>query len=272
MTPQDVITARFVDALRKGTVPWHRTWVNNPRNLASHKPYQGVNTMLALMDENAATWFATYNQAKRLGGSVKRGSRGYPVVFYKVLESRTQRDSAGNPTTFPMLRYSTVFPLYMLDGIEAPDNGVDTIVDADAVVARNAPSIVTGGMAAYRPSDDAIIMPPRGDFESSAAYYSTLFHELVHWSGAPARLNRELGNASDVARYAREELVAEIGAAFLRHACGIEHTPTVENSEAYVATWCDRLQRDPKAIIVAARAAQAALDYLTGAKASEAAA
>jgi antirestriction protein ArdC len=278
-----VITDRIVGLLEKGIVPWQKPWQGGemmPRNLVSKKGYRGANVfLLHAMSFNSPFWL-TFNQARELGGCVKKGERACPVVFWKWLEA----DAPGEPTgtkNVPFLRYYSVFNVAQCEGIP-PDKIPDLkgserahspIVEAERIVADmpKKPEIRHGGgRACYSPSFDRVEMPQPETFRSGQDYYSVLFHELTHSTGHQSRLSRK-GVASSEGEwsafgstpYAREELVAEMGAAFLAGHAGIVER-TIENSAAYVQSWLQRLKDDSKLVVQAAAQAQKAADFILG--------
>lgn len=273
-TVYDLITDRVMEQLSKGVVPWRRPWggaEQAPRNLASGHAYRGINVFL-LMGGSSPYWM-TFNQAKALGGCVRKGERGTPVVFWKWLEK--EDEITGKKSRFPMLRYYTVFNLSQVDGIPAKKipavvgtrADVDPIAAADAIVEGmpTRPTIRTAGdQACYMPALDVVTMPARERFNSSAAYYATLFHELTHATGHESRVGRvEKWTGFGSESYAREELIAEMGAAFLMGQAGLVDE-TIENSAAYIANWLERLKDDRKLVVVAAAQAQRAADFILG--------
>lgn len=270
-----IVTDRIIQQLEKGVIPWQKPWSASgaPRNLVSKKPYQGMNYfMLGNTGEN---WFLTFNQAKKLGGKVKKGSSGYPVVFWKFLEVEDRE--TGEIKRVPLLRYFTVFALRDVEGIEraepavAEQKNMNPIEEAEKIIAGmpNCPKIEHGGdRAFYRPRQDFIRLPEVRDFVNMQEYYSTAFHELAHSTGHESRLNRPevmdfTGFGSH--KYSKEELVAEMGAAFLAgHAGFVDRT--IENSAAYLQGWLNVLKSDNKMLVHAAGKAQKAADYILNIK------
>jgi len=281
----DLITDRIIALLEKGVIPWRKPWaaaVGAPRNLVSGKAYRGVNAMLLSCLGFASPWFVTFNQAKALGGAVKKGAHGFPVVFWKFLEAANtpdgEDDQAGGRDRVPLLRYYTVFNLEQTEGIPAEripalpggeeTRRFDPIEACEKIVEQmpQRPEIryTNAGQAYYQPGTDTVTMPPRETFATPAEFYNTIFHELTHASGAPHRLARNslTGWAPfGSAQYSREELVAEMGAGFLCAAAGIDGA-TLENSAAYIQGWLRVLKDDRRAVIVAAGQAQKAADFI----------
>lgn len=278
-----VITDRIVGLLGKGVVPWQKPWQGGemmPRNLISRREYRGVNVFLlhAMMYE--LPFWLTYNQAKELGGHVKKGERACPVVFWKWLEVEDSDQSRGKKTV-PFLRYYSVFNVAQCEDIPAdkvpslkgdkPEHS--PIEEAERIVATmpKRPEIRHGGgRACYWPNLDRVDVPRPETFHSGQDYYSTLFHELAHSTGHESRLNRKGVSGSDdewsafgSTPYAREELVAEMGAAFLSGQAGIVER-TIDNSASYIHSWLQRLKDDTRLVVQAAAQAQKAADFILG--------
>lgn len=279
-----VITDRIAGLLEKGVIPWQKPWQGGeqmPRNLVSKRDYRGVNVFLLQAMMYQSPFWLTYNQARELGGHVKKGERACPVVFWK----RLQVDDTGKPAgkkIIPFLRYYSVFNVAQCEDIP-PDkipvlNGSKRehcpITEAESIVAAmpQKPEIRHGGRACYSPSFDRVDMPQPETFRSGQDYYSVLFHELTHATGHASRLNRNgvSGSGGEWSAfgstpYAREELVAEMGAAFLSGHAGIVER-TLDNSAAYIQSWLARLKEDRRLIVQAAAAAQKAADFILGRK------
>jgi antirestriction protein ArdC len=273
-----VITDRVMALLEQGTVPWHKPWRGGdmlPQNLVSRKPYRGVNVfMLHAMAYESPFWL-TFKQAKEMGGNVRKGEHACPVVFWKWLDA----DGAGEATgkrPVPMLRYYSVFNVAQCDGVTAPaiegtDREHSPIETAEKIVAAmpQRPEIRHGlDRAFYSPAADSVGMPSPERFETPENYYSVLFHELTHSTGHESRLNRKGVSGGERAgfgsqSYSKEELVAEMGAAFLCGRAGIVER-TIDNSAAYVASWLERLKDDARLVVLAAAQAQKAADFILG--------
>ena len=270
-----VITDRIIELLEQGTVPWHKPWqtFGEAMNIISKKPYRGINQFLLNCSEYDSPYWLTFNQAKKLGGSVCKGQKSTPVVFWKWFE--VEDPDTGEKSEKPFLRYYRVFNLEQTEGIEAPAASQEPtrqfspIETCERIVRAipNPPRIVHKKQAAwYSPSKDLVNMPKQNTFTSDEEYYSTLFHELTHASGHQSRLNRKTITekaAFGSKTYAQEELVAEMGAAMLCGAAGIENR-TIDNSAAYLQGWLKRLRQDNRLIVVAASQAQKAADYMRG--------
>ena len=280
MNTYEIITKRITEKLEQGIIPWQKPWGNKdgglPKNLVTKKEYRGINVFMLLAAGHTNEFWLTYNQAKKLGGQIKKGESGYPVIFWKWLD--IAKEGENKSETVPMLRYYTVFNVEQCDGIELPkeENSekqeFSPIESCERLVAGypQAPSINHGkDQAFYVPSTDTINMPHRELFITPEGYYSTLFHEMTHSVGAEKRLNRK--TLTDLCpfgstNYSREELIAEMGAAFLCGAAGIENK-TIDNSAGYIQNWLHQLRNDKTMVIMAAAQAQKAADYIRGLKA-----
>ena len=276
-TVYDIITERIIGLLKQGTVPWQKPWNVRrgfPCNLVSRKPYRGINVFLLHAMRYESPFWLTFKQAQQLGATIRKGERACPVVFWKQHEVDDR--TTGEKTKIPLLRYYSVFNLAQCEGVkELPDPTPDTVITRPAEIVENMPQrpAIKHGMAEafYSPGGDYVGMPAPGRFAGEAEYYSVLFHELTHATGAASRLNRP--GVTDAAnfgsdQYSKEELVAEMGAAFLCGHAGIEGR-TINNSAAYLQNWLSKLQNDSKLIVQAAAQAQKAADFILGVKHEE---
>ena len=246
--------------------PWHRKGGSLPVNAKTGRPYRGVNTLMLWCAEQANgygdTRWATYKQWGELGAQVRKGERSTLVVFFKEL------DAEGEDRSRFVARASYAFNAGQVEG--APEAGEPMPASEwllpeifDGFVQRTGAQITHGGDAAfYQPSEDRIVMPPRERFHTAQGYASTMAHELTHWSGAKGRLDRDLTGRFKTQAYAAEELVAELGSAFLMAEMGLEAEPHPTHA-SYLASWLKLLRSDPKAIFTAASAASRAAGYLT---------
>ena len=279
----DVITRQILEQLEQGVVPWARPWKVDglaPANLISRRPYRGINVFLLGLRAATTPWWLTFRQAISLGGCVRAGERSTPVIFWRWADkaqpeaSDTVEEATTSRRRVPVLRYYAVFNLDQTDGIDPSKvpgrDSVPTLVPtAEEIVAGfpNPPTIehLAQPRAFYRPSTDSVTMPPRGTFSTESGYYTTLFHELAHATGHSSRLARAGFDKNHAApfgsdAYAREELVAELGAAFLCGEAGID--PDISNSAAYIDHWRRKLSQDPRLIVTAAQQAQRAADHI----------
>jgi antirestriction protein ArdC len=273
-TPYQVITDRILALLEQGIVPWRQPWdsaLGLPRNLVSQRPYRGINVWLLTAMDAASPFWATFHQVKAAGGSIRKGERGVPVVFWKVYDGPADPETGEAEKRF-VLRQYTVFNAVQLDGVAVPE--IPGTTDHCTPIARCEqlvrampcpPAILHGHQQAfYTPATDTLHMPIPACFQSPEAYFATLWHELTHATGHRARLNRR--TLTDLClfgdpTYAREELVAEMGAAYLCGVCGIANT-TIANSAAYLQSWMAVLRHDATLLVQAAAQAQRAADYI----------
>lgn len=278
-----IITDRMISLLESGTVPWQKPWSGQdqaPQNLITKKAYRGVNSFLLHSMPFGSPYWVTFKQAQELGGTVRRGEKSCPVVFWKWLDVES-KDDPMKAKKIPMLRYYNVFNVTQCDDIpegKIPSLNVnvrqhEAIQQAERIVASmpKRPAIQHGGSrACYWPSFDRVDIPEPGTFGKGEDYYNVLFHELTHSTGHDSRLARKGVAGSDgewsafgSTPYAKEELVAEMGAAFLCGQAGIVDV-TIQNSAAYVASWLERLKDDNKLVVMAAAQAQKASDFILG--------
>lgn len=268
----EVVTNKILEAMSAGVVPWRQPWTTDkPRNLVSKKEYRGVNLFLLGMQKYTSPYWCTYKQALEKGGSVRKGESGTPCIFWKI----GKYEKGGEEKKSFLLRYYTVFCLDQIDGIAAPPTEKKqefTPIEACERIVREwnvQPPIDHGSMqACYHPTFDRISMPNKEKFTSPEEYYSTLFHEMTHASGHESRLARD-GIMSPIQfgshAYSVEELIAEMGAAFLCGKAGIE-TKTLENSAAYIQGWIKVLKNEPRWLVEAASKAAKAADHILNIK------
>ncbi len=284
----DVINSRIMELLQQGTVPWRKTWrgntgSNQPKNLISKKEYRGINVFMLACQEYSSPYWLTFKQCSDKEGRVRKGEKSTPIVFWRWVDKKDSEDADSEETNgkgkVPILRYYNVFNLCQVEGIEAPPT-TETIINtftpierADQIVAGMPykPEIKHGGnKACYSPMLDYVKLPIPEAFESPEEYYSTAFHELTHATGHASRVGRKgilepsyFGSHE----YSKEELVAEMGAAFLCGHAGIERT--IENSAAYIQGWLKALKNDKKLLVMAAAQGQRASDYILGRQGGE---
>ena len=273
------VTDRMVAALEAGTVPWQSPYLGAfglPQNFVTRKAYRGINVWLLALAGYSSPFWMTYKQAQELGGNVRKGEKGSLVVKYGTFE--TEAENSGEKEQRMYLKGYTVFNACQIEGLEFPQPEIqpvpsDSCGEARMIVAGmpNRPAIKHGtSQAYYTPGTDVVSMPEMENMSSPEAYFSTLFHELTHSTGAPHRLNRKSlvenkGIHASKQTYAEEELVAEMGASFLNALAGIFEDQS-ENSAAYPAGWLKALKNpDAKSwIIRAAAQAQKAADFIVG--------
>jgi antirestriction protein ArdC len=285
--PRADLYARVTDAivaeLAIGVRPWIKPWssghpagpISRPLR-STGEAYSGINVVL-LWAEAAARGFAapiwmTFRQALALGGHVRRGERGATVVWAnRIVRTEARDDGPDVERSIPVLKAYTVFNVDQVDGLPERFYGVQTrgldpaarVEHAEAFFAAAGVEVRHGGDRAYYAiGSDHVQLPPFERFESAEAYYATLAHECVHWTRHPSRLDRDFGRRRwGDEGYAREELVAELGAAFLCADLGLTLTPRPDHA-SYVASWLEVLNGDKRFIFAAASHAQRACDHL----------
>jgi len=278
------ITDRIISELEKGSAPWIKPWrylkgqpgEGMPYNPASGTVYRGINHFWLAMQPYALPYYVTFKQAQNLGGTVKADQKGTPVVYWNVHRKETIGDKGESVTSaYAFIKHYYVFNIEQCEGLNLPAMPEIPAVDwnacdeADKIVTRldlSGGLTHAGDSAYYRPSSDAIVMPPHAAFHSRENYYATLLHESVHASGHDKRLKRITPARFGSEEYAFEELVAELGAAMLCAKCGIDGDL---RHAGYIESWLKALRNDTKFILSAAAKAQNALDYLTGTQVDE---
>jgi antirestriction protein ArdC len=272
------VSARIVAELEAGAAPWIKPWsatlgANTPCNAVTNRPYSGCNIILLWMARAAGyrrPRFLTFKQALELGGHVRKGERGTKVYFVKQLEVHDDADEAP-ARLIPMMREYTVFNVDQCEGLpESVTTGKpmrvrnpDTRDDlADQFLGSTGADIREGhGEAYYVPSRDFISMPAFEAFKGADHFYGTIFHELTHWTAHKSRLDRDLKNRFGSRNYGAEELIAELGAAFLCAEFGFDGDL---RHAGYLAHWIELLKADKRAFFTACSQASKAADYLRG--------
>ena len=277
-----IITDQIIKQLEAGKIPWRKPWGgldNEPKNLVSNKRYSGINFFLLSMLNMENPYFLTFKQALACGGNVKKGEKGFPIIFFKVTAKEKNPVGETVKNGYAMMRYYTVFNLSQCENINPdkipfipePETLEFNPIEQAEMIANGyigKPEIrFKGNQACYYPALDKIDMPQKENFIGNGEYYSTLFHEFVHSTGHSKRLNRpELAelNSFGSMDYSKEELVAELGAAFLCSRAGIDNT--LENSAAYIQGWLKKLRSNDnqKWIVEAGGKAQKAVNYIYG--------
>lgn len=282
----DEVTTRIVSELEAGRFPWVQPWgkargrgVNAapglPRNAATARPYSGVNILILWCAVIENSWpsqgWLTFRQAREAGGCVRKGERGVAVVYAdrftpKGEAERAMRDG-DEARAIPFLKRFTLFNVAQCDGLPADLGGDPTPlthseiepVAKEVIAASGVEFRIGGDKAFYAPGADFVAVPPQAAFFDPVNWHRTAFHELCHATGHAKRLNRDMTNPFGRKDYAREELIAEMGSAFLCAALGI--VPTVRHAD-YLGAWLDVLREDNRAIFRAASAASKAADWL----------
>ena len=299
-----VITATVLASLKAGIVPWLRPWAASgdrsvPRSASTGKAYRSAN-MIHLMIKGqlsgyVSPWWITYKQCQKLGGNVRLSEckKWTPVLFWKSFPEKRDGKKTGR-----MIPFARSFLVYNFDQCEIPGNIAERYVarlervagpiaepnpvpaigdefaaaddSSSAYLERESiPLRIGGDSAHYNPALDSIAMPTRESFHGVAEYFSTLFHECIHSTGHGSRLKRELTNPFGSNRYAREELVAEMGAAFCAGRTAIDVPAVTGNRDSYIANWIAKLEDNPKMIVWAASRAEKATAMIFGETADE---
>src|SRR5579875_236730 len=284
MDVYSIVTEKIVNLLQSGVVPWRRPWTSTglPRNLITKKPYRGINYFLLSASKFVSPFWLTMRQANELGGSIRKGEESTIVTFWKVDDAKqheteeldAEPKDEKNRRRFVLSLYRVwnleqcILPQAVHDKLpKIETHQHDPIEAVEKIIAGmpNPPEIVRAGSKAYSsPITDRITLPPRELFQAAAEDAATTLHELSHSTGHEKRLARE--GITEVAPfgsavYSREELVAELSAAFLCAEAGISNA-VIRNQAAYVAGWLARLRDDRRLIVQAAAQAQKAADYI----------
>lgn len=278
----ELITNKIIESLESNTIPWKKPWTSlSPKNLHSNKEYRGINHFLLSMVPTKYPFFLTFNQAKGLGGSVLKGSKSVPVFFYSPITKKEldEKTLEVDEKSYWLMKQYSVFTLEQIEGIDY-SQFIDPVIDFTPVMgAENLINAFLGSQglkvypaqsAAYSPSQDHLVMPQRDQFHSVDAYYSTMFHEMIHSTGHSSRLKRAGFEVGEYHRfgskgYAFEELVAEFGAAMLASYCGVDTSLEDGQNAAYIKSWLKNLKDDPTLAYKAASKAQAAVDFILNA-------
>lgn len=279
----EIVTEQILSHLDKGIIPWKKPWTTKirlPRNLVTGKLYRGINIWLLLTSSYASPYWLTFNQITTLKGKVKKGEKSSIVVFWNFKEVNELNEKTGemDKKNIPYLKYYRVFNVLQCEGLTYPDQPeethIDPIAEAEALIEgyKGRPEIKHGFVhACYNPIEDLIKMPNRSAFVTLQEYFSTLFHEAIHSTGSASRINREtLSKPASFGSkdYAKEELIAEMGAAYLCGISGIAHA-TIANSAAYIQGWKNTISKDSRLVVMAAAQAQKAVNFILGSQEGE---
>lgn len=273
----EIVTERIIAEMEKGIIPWKRPWTGVRSGAYSHvtgKPYSMLNQYLLSQEGE----FLTFKQVQAEGGKVLKGSRSGMVVFFKPYKV-SDKDANGKQIerTIPLLRYYNVFHISSCLGIESKfkpaafERVFDPIEEAERIAndycKREGIKVFNAmqNQAFYNPMHDQIALPLKEQFTGQAEYYSTLFHELGHSTGAERRLNRfSVGSILNESKedYSMEELISEISATTILSTINIETENSFKNSTAYIQSWVQALRNDTKMIVRASSKAQKAVELI----------
>ena len=264
------VTDKIIEQLEAGAIPWVKPWNANSsadKNVISKKEYNGINRLILGMSGYTNSIWGSFKQWQELGGNVAKGEKGTMIVFYSPIVKEALNPSTGNneQSIYHCLKSYYVFNVDQVEGIEVEKPAVsprvfEPSIALDDRILKTGANIKHGGSQAfYSPSTDSIGMPDRNTFTDDNNYYATILHELTHWSGAKHRLDRTKGKRFADSAYAFEELVAEMGAAFLCQDYAISGDL---RHAGYIGNWLQCLKADNKAIFNAAALAQKAATYI----------
>lgn len=259
----NLINGQLIAALSQGTIPWRRAWkVGLPANLLSKKIYNGINFLNLCLKEYPSPYYVTYLQCQQKGGTVIKGEKGNWVIFWDVKQVSTD---VSNPESkrVPILRKSIIFNLAQTTLFEQLNDERQIVSCEQIISGMNVKPVILNNTlrCMYSPLMDYISLPCLNDFETSEEYYSSLFHELIHWTGHVSRLNRKTINFGEN-NHSFEELIAEIGSAYLCALTGIS-PKTLDNQAAYINGWMKLAESGEHIFIKAAIEAQKAVNFIT---------
>jgi len=266
------VTDSIIKQLENGAMPWIKPWATDStadKNFLSQAPYKGINRLMlglsSMVHGFGCPVWASFKQWQTVGATVRKGEKGTKIVFYSPVKKENK--ATGDVESYNLLKAYYVFNASQVDGVTiqaptVPDKPFNAIEAAELRIKLTGAVITHGGDSAfYAPSVDKINVPHKSSFLTESNYYATVFHELTHWTGAEIRCNRNLKGRYGNPLYAFEELVAEMGAAFLcqdyRIAGELRHA-------GYIESWLKVLKEDSRAIFKAAALAQKAVDHING--------
>ncbi|MGL1892187.1 MAG: zincin-like metallopeptidase domain-containing protein [Spirochaetaceae bacterium] len=280
MSVYDMVNKIITDKLKEGVIPWQKLWKSQqglpPMSLSSGRVYSGINQILLsclAMQYDTSPYFLTYKQADARGGYIKKGEKGFPVVFFKRIDNEEDEDKK----PYFILRYYTVFHLdqcediklttkeqIILNSLELEQREFVPLERAEEILRNYSemPDVSTGVSynPLYYPKADLIKLPPKGQFETVEEFYSTWFHELIHSTGHSSRLDR-LTIEDNIEFRSVEELIAEIGSAYLSYDAGIIKD-VVDNNSAYIGYWLKKIKENSRLFTSATSKAEKAYKYV----------
>lgn len=271
----EMVTERIIKQLEQGTIPWQKPWTgvrSGAFNRVSKKPYSLINQ--AILEHPGE--YASFKQWKDLGGHVKKGAKAEMVVFWKIIDVEEKNDKGEiEKKKLPLLRYYNVFHISQVEGVEpleSPLKDLEPIEEADKVIKDYVErehitfKECISDKAFYMPITDTVVIPLKEQYKNINSFYQVAFHEITHSTGAQNRLDRDIKELAPFGSeiYSKEELVAEIGSAFLINHLGIETKGTFQNSASYIESWLQVLRNDNKFIVSASSKAEKAVNYILG--------
>ena len=272
----EMVTERIIKQLEQGTIPWQKPWGgvrSGAFNRISKRPYSLKNQLLL---EHPGE-YCSFQQWKSLGGHIKKGAKSEFVVFWKIIDVEEKNDKGEiEKKKLPLLRYYNVFHISQVDGVEPLKEKLNTeiepIEEADRIIKNYVDrehitfKECISDKAFYRPMTDTVVVPLKEQYKNINSFYQVAFHEITHSTGAQKRLDRDIKELAPFGSeiYSKEELVAELGSAFLINHLGIETEGTFQNSASYIESWLKVLKNDNKFIISASSKAEKAVNYILG--------
>ena len=272
----EMVTERIIKQLKQGTIPWQKPWTgvrSGAFNRVSKKPYSLINQ--AILEKSGE--YATFHQWKNLGGHIKKGAKSEIVVFWKIIDVEEKNDKGEiEKKKLPLLRYYNVFHISQVEGVEPLKEKLNTeiepIEEADRIIKNYVDrehitfKECISDKAFYRPMTDTVVVPLKEQYKNINSFYQVAFHEITHSTGAQKRLDRDIKELAPFGSeiYSKEELVAELGSAFLINHLGIETKGTFQNSASYIESWLQVLRNDNKLIVSASSKAEKAVNYILG--------
>lgn len=281
----------IIEQLEKGTSPWLKPWSdserlvsNMPYNPTTDKNYKGMNSLWLMMQERIDPRWMTFKQAQANGWQVKKGEKAKTINFVKLHDLRPILDENGKPVldekgkpikrmkklAYPIITTAWVFNAEQISGMPPLEQVQEekrnaqkwTSVERAEILAVATKAIIKhgGNSAYYSVSTDHIQMPEKDQFKTASGYYGTLFHEIGHWTGDSSRLDRDMSGRKGNAKYAKEELIAEIASFMIRSEIGLDRE--LNQTAAYAKSWIQVLKDDPYEIFKAASSAQKIYDYV----------
>ena len=260
------IVAKIIEQIEQNKVlPWQCGYLKEglPRNFVTGRGYHGRNLLMLFCANYNRSGFMTYAQAKKLGGQVRKGEHGFPIV-YAESGRYIENEEGKKEWKHGCAKLYHVFNVAQIDGLPETQQVEGDNPDIEKFIAALPVEWNRGRCPSFCPEADTVQIPLRGDYDEESVYYSTLFHELIHWSGAEHRLNREMSTDFGDNVYSREELVAELGAAIMCGRFGIDCASTMNKSASYLDNWLKVIKEDAKVLIDSAKKAEEAVEYLLG--------
>lgn len=266
------ITNEIINIMEQGQIPWEKPWGSTfsiPHNGVNKHKYNGTNLWLMFLPYTSQEYY-TFKQIKELKAYIRKGEKGHIVLYWSMFTPKdAQPDEEGNIKKVPILKYYFVWNREQIENLpEKPQENTTPLSPIEAgeeilTGYKDCPEILFGGdRALYSPSQDVIRCPDKSEFKDINEYYSTLFHELIHSTGNEKRLNRAKHAFFGDCEYSKEELIAELGSAFLCSMAGISSKSTKRNNAAYLQGWLKALRNDMKLFFDAATYAGKAVEYI----------